>query len=132
MPTAAYRLTHKSFVLQKGHVSEEPGETSGTPNRLTPQLQMKPMSNRERLGGKAVAPSLPSRLGLRVSSGRPYSLKGNSLSCAFLTIARLVPPIFPSVQGGVLLLQGWGRWDGILLMQTADYLCPFLYGKKPF
>ncbi|XP_053867438.1 histone-lysine N-methyltransferase ASH1L isoform X1 [Malaclemys terrapin pileata] len=32
----------------RGHIPEESSESVNTPNRLTPQLQMKPMSNRER------------------------------------------------------------------------------------
>ncbi|XP_026513881.1 histone-lysine N-methyltransferase ASH1L [Terrapene carolina triunguis] len=32
----------------RGHIPEETSESVNTPNRLTPQLQMKPMSNRER------------------------------------------------------------------------------------
>ncbi|XP_050785986.1 histone-lysine N-methyltransferase ASH1L isoform X5 [Gopherus flavomarginatus] len=32
----------------RGHIPEENSESVNTPNRLTPQLQMKPMSNRER------------------------------------------------------------------------------------
>ncbi|XP_074837427.1 histone-lysine N-methyltransferase ASH1L isoform X2 [Carettochelys insculpta] len=32
----------------RGHIPEEPSESVNTPTRLTPQLQMKPMSNRER------------------------------------------------------------------------------------
>uniref|UniRef100_K7FD93 ASH1 like histone lysine methyltransferase n=1 Tax=Pelodiscus sinensis TaxID=13735 RepID=K7FD93_PELSI len=32
----------------RGHIPEEPNESVNTPTRLTPQLQMKPMSNRER------------------------------------------------------------------------------------
>lgn len=39
-------VTHMNF--QRGHPSEEPSENINTPTRLTPQLQMKPMSNRER------------------------------------------------------------------------------------
>lgn len=35
-------------LFQRGHLSEEPSENINTPTRLTPQLQMKPMSNRER------------------------------------------------------------------------------------
>lgn len=35
-------------LFQRGHLSEEPSENMNTPTRLAPQLQMKPMSNRER------------------------------------------------------------------------------------
>ncbi|XP_060614135.2 histone-lysine N-methyltransferase ASH1L isoform X1 [Anolis sagrei] len=42
------RKSKHKLKKRKGHVSEEPSESSSTPTRLTPQLQMKPMSNRER------------------------------------------------------------------------------------
>ncbi|XP_061462753.1 histone-lysine N-methyltransferase ASH1L isoform X2 [Rhineura floridana] len=42
------RKSKHKLKKRKGHVPEEPSESSSTPTRLTPQLQMKPMSNRER------------------------------------------------------------------------------------
>ncbi|XP_044304600.1 histone-lysine N-methyltransferase ASH1L isoform X2 [Varanus komodoensis] len=42
------RKSKHKLKKRKGHVPEESGESSSTPTRLTPQLQMKPMSNRER------------------------------------------------------------------------------------
>ncbi|KAJ7307364.1 hypothetical protein JRQ81_009377 [Phrynocephalus forsythii] len=42
------RKSKHKLKKRKGHVPEEPSESSGTPTRLVPQLQMKPMSNRER------------------------------------------------------------------------------------
>ncbi|XP_072840384.2 histone-lysine N-methyltransferase ASH1L [Pogona vitticeps] len=42
------RKSKHKLKKRKGHVPEESSESSGTPTRLTPQLQMKPMSNRER------------------------------------------------------------------------------------
>ncbi|XP_016021638.2 histone-lysine N-methyltransferase ASH1L isoform X6 [Rousettus aegyptiacus] len=56
-PVAAHRKSTRSKEKRKskhklkkrrGHLSEEPSENVNTPTRLTPQLQMKPMSNRER------------------------------------------------------------------------------------
>ncbi|XP_015277633.1 PREDICTED: histone-lysine N-methyltransferase ASH1L isoform X1 [Gekko japonicus] len=42
------RKSKHKLKKRKGHMHEEPSESSSTPTRLTPQLQMKPMSNRER------------------------------------------------------------------------------------
>ncbi|XP_063172900.1 histone-lysine N-methyltransferase ASH1L [Candoia aspera] len=42
------RKSKHKLKKRKGHVPEEPSENSSPPTRLTPQLQMKPMSNRER------------------------------------------------------------------------------------
>ncbi|XP_042296720.1 histone-lysine N-methyltransferase ASH1L [Sceloporus undulatus] len=42
------RKSKHKLKKRKGHAPEEPSESSSTPTRLTPQLQMKPMSNRER------------------------------------------------------------------------------------
>lgn len=42
------RKSKHKLKKRKGHPSEEPSENINTPTRLTPQLQMKPMSNRER------------------------------------------------------------------------------------
>lgn len=42
------RKSKHKLKKRKGHLSEEPNENINTPTRLTPQLQMKPMSNRER------------------------------------------------------------------------------------
>uniref|UniRef100_A0A8D1A1T0 ASH1 like histone lysine methyltransferase n=1 Tax=Sus scrofa TaxID=9823 RepID=A0A8D1A1T0_PIG len=42
------RKSKHKLKKRRGHLSEEPSENINTPTRLTPQLQMKPMSNRER------------------------------------------------------------------------------------
>ncbi|XP_063002203.1 histone-lysine N-methyltransferase ASH1L isoform X2 [Elgaria multicarinata webbii] len=42
------RKSKHKLKKRKGHVPDESSEGSSTPTRLTPQLQMKPMSNRER------------------------------------------------------------------------------------
>ncbi|XP_064333893.1 histone-lysine N-methyltransferase ASH1L isoform X3 [Camelus dromedarius] len=42
------RKSKHKLKKRRGHFSEEPSENINTPTRLTPQLQMKPMSNRER------------------------------------------------------------------------------------
>ncbi|XP_027248983.1 histone-lysine N-methyltransferase ASH1L isoform X1 [Cricetulus griseus] len=42
------RKSKHKLKKRRGHPSEEPSENINTPTRLTPQLQMKPMSNRER------------------------------------------------------------------------------------
>ncbi|XP_019412419.1 PREDICTED: histone-lysine N-methyltransferase ASH1L isoform X2 [Crocodylus porosus] len=42
------RKSKHKLKKRKGHMPEEPSESVSTPTRLTPQLQMKPMSNRER------------------------------------------------------------------------------------
>ncbi|XP_041511419.1 histone-lysine N-methyltransferase ASH1L isoform X2 [Microtus oregoni] len=42
------RKSKHKLKKRRGHPSEEPSENISTPTRLTPQLQMKPMSNRER------------------------------------------------------------------------------------
>lgn len=42
------RKSKHKLKKRKGHFSEETSENINTPTRLTPQLQMKPMSNRER------------------------------------------------------------------------------------
>ncbi|XP_069933658.1 histone-lysine N-methyltransferase ASH1L isoform X5 [Oryctolagus cuniculus] len=42
------RKSKHKLKKRKGHFSEETNENINTPTRLTPQLQMKPMSNRER------------------------------------------------------------------------------------
>ncbi|XP_073849109.1 histone-lysine N-methyltransferase ASH1L isoform X5 [Macaca fascicularis] len=42
------RKSKHKLKKRRGHLSEEPNENINTPTRLTPQLQMKPMSNRER------------------------------------------------------------------------------------
>ncbi|XP_019518052.1 PREDICTED: histone-lysine N-methyltransferase ASH1L isoform X2 [Hipposideros armiger] len=42
------RKSKHKLKKRRGHLSEEPSENISTPTRLTPQLQMKPMSNRER------------------------------------------------------------------------------------
>ncbi|XP_070622489.1 LOW QUALITY PROTEIN: histone-lysine N-methyltransferase ASH1L [Erythrolamprus reginae] len=42
------RKSKHKLKKRKGHVPEEPSENATPPTRLTPQLQMKPMSNRER------------------------------------------------------------------------------------
>ncbi|XP_035423135.1 histone-lysine N-methyltransferase ASH1L isoform X2 [Cygnus atratus] len=56
-PVSTHRRTGRSKEKRKskhklkkrrGHMPEEPSESVNTPTRLTPQLQMKPMSNRER------------------------------------------------------------------------------------
>ncbi|XP_072214841.1 histone-lysine N-methyltransferase ASH1L [Excalfactoria chinensis] len=56
-PVSSHRRTGRSKEKRKskhklkkrrGHMPEEPSESVNTPTRLTPQLQMKPMSNRER------------------------------------------------------------------------------------
>ncbi|XP_019383638.1 PREDICTED: histone-lysine N-methyltransferase ASH1L isoform X2 [Gavialis gangeticus] len=44
------RKSKHKLKKRKGHMPEEPSESVSTPTRLTPQLQMKPMSNRERQG----------------------------------------------------------------------------------
>ncbi|KAM8794450.1 LOW QUALITY PROTEIN: histone-lysine N-methyltransferase ASH1L [Eudromia elegans] len=56
-PVSTHRRTGRSkekrkskhkLKKRKGHMPEEPSESVNTPTRLMPQLQMKPMSNRER------------------------------------------------------------------------------------
>ncbi|NXN99315.1 ASH1L methyltransferase, partial [Rhinopomastus cyanomelas] len=56
-PVSTHRRTGRSkekrkskhkLKKRKGHIPEEPSESMNAPTRLTPQLQMKPMSNRER------------------------------------------------------------------------------------
>ncbi|XP_026904052.1 histone-lysine N-methyltransferase ASH1L isoform X1 [Acinonyx jubatus] len=42
------RKSKHKLKKRRGHLSEEPSENINAPTRLTPQLQMKPMSNRER------------------------------------------------------------------------------------
>ncbi|XP_051849806.1 histone-lysine N-methyltransferase ASH1L isoform X2 [Antechinus flavipes] len=42
------RKSKHKLKKRRGHLSEEPNENVSTPTRMTPQLQMKPMSNRER------------------------------------------------------------------------------------
>ncbi|NXL74053.1 ASH1L methyltransferase, partial [Leptocoma aspasia] len=42
------RKSKHKLKKRRGHIPEEPSESVNTPTRLTPQLQMKPMSNRER------------------------------------------------------------------------------------
>ncbi|XP_036199659.1 histone-lysine N-methyltransferase ASH1L isoform X6 [Myotis myotis] len=42
------RKSKHKLKKRRGHLSEEPSENMNTPTRLAPQLQMKPMSNRER------------------------------------------------------------------------------------
>ncbi|XP_027469038.1 histone-lysine N-methyltransferase ASH1L isoform X1 [Zalophus californianus] len=42
------RKSKHKLKKRRGHLSEEPSENINTPTRLTPQIQMKPMSNRER------------------------------------------------------------------------------------
>ncbi|XP_025947324.1 histone-lysine N-methyltransferase ASH1L isoform X1 [Apteryx rowi] len=42
------RKSKHKLKKRRGHMPEEPNESVNTPTRLTPQLQMKPMSNRER------------------------------------------------------------------------------------
>ncbi|XP_028746604.1 histone-lysine N-methyltransferase ASH1L [Peromyscus leucopus] len=42
------RKSKHKLKKRRGHPSEEPSESINTPTRLAPQLQMKPMSNRER------------------------------------------------------------------------------------
>ncbi|XP_075418923.1 histone-lysine N-methyltransferase ASH1L isoform X3 [Tenrec ecaudatus] len=42
------RKSKHKLKKRRGHLSEEPSEHINPPTRLTPQLQMKPMSNRER------------------------------------------------------------------------------------
>ncbi|XP_042831631.1 histone-lysine N-methyltransferase ASH1L isoform X2 [Panthera tigris] len=42
------RKSKHKLKKRRGHLSEEPSENVNAPTRLTPQLQMKPMSNRER------------------------------------------------------------------------------------
>ncbi|KAM7054636.1 histone-lysine N-methyltransferase ASH1L isoform 1-T1 [Molossus nigricans] len=42
------RKSKHKLKKRRGHLSEEPSENINTPTRLAPQLQMKPMSNRER------------------------------------------------------------------------------------
>ncbi|XP_039107396.1 histone-lysine N-methyltransferase ASH1L isoform X1 [Hyaena hyaena] len=42
------RKSKHKLKKRRGHLSEEPSENMSTPTRLAPQLQMKPMSNRER------------------------------------------------------------------------------------
>ncbi|XP_039219462.1 histone-lysine N-methyltransferase ASH1L isoform X1 [Crotalus tigris] len=42
------RKSKHKLKKRKGHIPEDPGENSAPPTRLTPHLQMKPMSNRER------------------------------------------------------------------------------------
>uniref|UniRef100_A0A670YUV8 ASH1 like histone lysine methyltransferase n=1 Tax=Pseudonaja textilis TaxID=8673 RepID=A0A670YUV8_PSETE len=42
------RKSKHKLKKRKGHVPEEPSDNANPPTRLTPQLQMKPMSNRER------------------------------------------------------------------------------------
>ncbi|XP_056672254.1 histone-lysine N-methyltransferase ASH1L isoform X3 [Monodelphis domestica] len=42
------RKSKHKLKKRRGHFSEEPNENVNTPTRMTPQLQMKPMSNRER------------------------------------------------------------------------------------
>uniref|UniRef100_A0A803WB82 Histone-lysine N-methyltransferase ASH1L n=1 Tax=Ficedula albicollis TaxID=59894 RepID=A0A803WB82_FICAL len=42
------RKSKHKLKKRRGHIPEEPSESVNAPTRLTPQLQMKPMSNRER------------------------------------------------------------------------------------
>ncbi|XP_064416656.1 histone-lysine N-methyltransferase ASH1L isoform X2 [Latimeria chalumnae] len=42
------RKSKHRLKKRRGHIPEEPSDNVSTPTRLTPQLQMKPMSNRER------------------------------------------------------------------------------------
>ncbi|CAN8206805.1 unnamed protein product [Coccothraustes coccothraustes] len=42
------RKSKHKLKKRRGHMAEEPSESVNAPTRLTPQLQMKPMSNRER------------------------------------------------------------------------------------
>ncbi|XP_047559797.1 histone-lysine N-methyltransferase ASH1L isoform X4 [Lutra lutra] len=42
------RKSKHKLKKRRGHLSEEPSENMNTPTRLAPQIQMKPMSNRER------------------------------------------------------------------------------------
>ncbi|NWW61946.1 ASH1L methyltransferase, partial [Ifrita kowaldi] len=42
------RKSKHKLKKRRGHIAEEPSESVNAPTRLTPQLQMKPMSNRER------------------------------------------------------------------------------------
>ncbi|XP_009987391.1 PREDICTED: histone-lysine N-methyltransferase ASH1L-like [Tauraco erythrolophus] len=42
------RKSKHKLKKRRGHMPEEPSESVNAPTRLTPQLQMKPMSNRER------------------------------------------------------------------------------------
>ncbi|NXB20775.1 ASH1L methyltransferase, partial [Rhagologus leucostigma] len=42
------RKSKHKLKKRRGHIHEEPSESVNAPTRLTPQLQMKPMSNRER------------------------------------------------------------------------------------
>lgn len=44
----SFSCLSEQSVFQRGHIPEEPSESVNAPTRLTPQLQMKPMSNRER------------------------------------------------------------------------------------
>ncbi|RMB93912.1 hypothetical protein DUI87_29648 [Hirundo rustica rustica] len=46
--TYDYNFHSFNVEKQRGHIPEEPSESVNAPTRLTPQLQMKPMSNRER------------------------------------------------------------------------------------
>ncbi|KAJ7417403.1 hypothetical protein WISP_64732 [Willisornis vidua] len=46
--TYDYNFHSFNVEKQRGHLPEEPSEGVNAPTRLTPQLQMKPMSNRER------------------------------------------------------------------------------------
>ncbi|XP_063802675.1 histone-lysine N-methyltransferase ASH1L [Pseudophryne corroboree] len=42
------RKSKHRLKRRRGHLNEDRSDTAGTPNRLSPQLHMKPMSNRER------------------------------------------------------------------------------------